>query len=303
MSIFGAAIAAGKVLKLTKEEMVSCLGLALTQASGSAQVLHEGDSDVREIYQAFSGKAGVLSALLAQKGIRGCKDSLEGKSGFFNLFLKGNYDPSSLDVKMGDRYEGVNATFKPYPACRQTHPYTEATKLLISKYSIQPENVEKVKVKVGNLGTSLCTPEETRRRPAQATDARFSIPYNVAACLVHGTVSLANFLPENLRDPRVMDMAQKIEWEFDEEIGKAKGVEPGIVTIQCMDGSIYTEKVSTPLGSVENPMSMDAIVAKFRDCANYSIKPIKEASVDRVIDLCLHLEEVSDIRQIIQEIS
>ncbi len=81
------------------------------------------------------------------------------------------------------------------------------------------------------------------------------------------------------------------------------GVHAGIVTRPCTDGKSYTEKVSSPLGSPENPITMDAIVAKFRDCAATSVKPIKKKSVDRVIDLCLHLEKVSHMSQIVKLIS
>lgn len=297
---FGAAIAAGKILGLTGDQMVGCMGLAFTQVSGSGQHFVEGGSDVRLIYQSFSNKAGVLSALLTEKGVNGGgRNGLEGEYGFYDLFFRGKYDPKYVDVKMGDRYEGTSVSIKPYPSCRQTHPYIDATRALIAKHDITPRRVEKVLLKVGTLGKHLCIPEQSRKRPTLTSDAKFSVPFPVAACLVYGNIDLSSFLTENLANPQVLEMVDRIEYMFDQGISQAIGVEPAIVTIRTTDGREYTERVDHALGAPENPMSEEALVAKFKDCTSYSINRMGRRSVDRAVELCLNLEKVKDIGELV----
>nr|WP_298099256.1 MmgE/PrpD family protein [uncultured Shinella sp.] len=297
---FGSAVAAGKILGLSKNEMVGCFGLVYTHVSGSGQHFHEGGSDIRLLYQSFSNKAGVLSALLTRKGVNGGgRNSLEGEHGFFDLFFRGKYDPSYVDVKMGDRYEGTSISIKPYPSCRQTHPFIDATRLLIAKHGITPADISKVIVNVGSLGMHLCKPEASRKRPTLTSDAKFSVPFSVAACLVEGNITLASFSEANLNNTAVLALTDKTECVFDEEICRSIGVEPAIVTIETKSGAIYSERVNHALGSPENPVSEEALIAKFRDCAAYSKKPLSGETVDRIIELCLHLEELDDIGELI----
>ena len=297
---FGSAVAAGKILGLSKEQMVGCMGLAYTQVSGSGQHFVAGGSDIRLIYQSFNNKAGVLSALLTQKGINGGGvNGLEGEYGFYDLFFRGKYDPKYVDVKMGDPYEGTSISIKPYPACRQTHPYIDAARSLVAKHGITPERIAKVQLKVGTLGKHLCIPEQSRKRPALTSDAKFSLPFSVAACLVHGNLDLASLLTENLSNPRILAMVDKVEYVFDEEISHAIGVEPAIVSIHTIDGNSYTERVDHALGSPENPMSEQELIAKFRDCTSYSVNSMSKESVDRVLDLCLDLEKLENVDELI----
>lgn len=297
---FGSAVAAGMILGLTKDQMVGCIGLAYNQVSGSGQHFVEGGSDVRLIYQSFNNKAGVLSALLTQKGVNGGgRNALEGEYGFYDLFFRGKYDPKYVDVKAGDRFEGTSISIKPYPSCRQTHPYIDATRALIAAHDITPQRVAKVELKVGTLGKHLCLPEQSRKRPTLTSDAKFSVPYPVAACLVYGNIDLASFLTENLANPQVLAMVDKVQWVFDEEISRSVGVEPAIVTIHTTDGKSFTQRVDHGLGSPENPMSEDQLVAKFRDCASYSVNKMSRKAIDRTVELCLNLDKVADIGELV----
>ncbi|MFX1555570.1 MAG: MmgE/PrpD family protein, partial [Promethearchaeota archaeon] len=117
---FGAAAAAGKVMALDWEQMSNALGVAYSQISGNAQCLIDGGL-VKRMQPAFAARAGVLSAFLAQSGITGARDFLEGQYGFFNLYEGGDYDPEKLLDGLGTRFEGTKLSIKPYPSCRMTH--------------------------------------------------------------------------------------------------------------------------------------------------------------------------------------
>ena len=65
-------------------------------------------------------------------------------------------------------------------------------------------------------------------------------------------------------------------------------------------GRTFTKRTDFPYGHHLNPIKSDDLVEKFRDCLAFSPRPIPAADVERVIETILHLEEVSDIREIIR---
>lgn len=300
--LFAAAFAGGLALDLNEEELMRCLGLALTEACGSAQVLQEGGNDVRELYQVFAQKNGVFCAELTKMGIKGCLESMEGKFGFFNNFLEGKgypIDLSVMDVGEDAPVWSDVACYKPYSSCRQTHPYIDAVRSLMEAHpEIKEENIEKINVQVGGLGEMLCTPEESRKTPVNGNDARFSIPWTVAVTLIYGRPALGNFSPEGLKDSKVIDMAHKVEWESNEELCAQSRNSSAIVTIYTKDGKEFTERCDDAIGCVEKPMSEEEFMEKFRDCCKYAKKPLTDEQVDKLIDLCLNLEKVEDLSEI-----
>jgi 2-methylcitrate dehydratase PrpD len=81
LEAFGATTAAGKLLKLDVEQIRNGFSLTLCQATCSAELIYSSNSMIRAIRDAFSAKAGLLSALLAQKGITGFQQPFEGRQG------------------------------------------------------------------------------------------------------------------------------------------------------------------------------------------------------------------------------
>jgi Uncharacterized protein involved in propionate catabolism len=301
-SFFGASAAAGRALKLDVDQMVNCIGLGFGQLCGNMQVLYETDCNIREIFPAFGNKAGVLAACLAKEGVNGIKNVLEGPAGFFNAFGRGDYDPEKLIVKAGDPFMNVQVTTKPYPSCRQTHMFVDATRLIVEENSIKATDIDNVTLRVGKFGEVLCIPEKTRRKPPLPMDAKFSNIYCVAAYLTRGKLGVAEFNKESLKDPEILKLASEIKFERDDEnIDMASSlVEPGGVTIHCKDGREFTKYVTASLGSPDNPMTKEDVISKFKDCAAYSIKTLSNKDIDMIIDMCLNLDQVNDIRKLIE---
>ena len=300
--LFTSAFASGLALDLDEEGLMRCLGMALTQACGSAQVLQEGGNDVREIYQAFAQRGGIFSAELTKLGIKGCLDSMEGKFGFFNNFLEGKtdlIDLSHMDVKQGDPFLSDAMCYKLYSSCRQTHPYIDAVRELMAEHDdIRAENIAKINVQVGGLGQMLCTPEESRMAPVNGNDARFSIPWTVAVTLVYGQPSLGNFTPDGLEDQKVIDVAHLVEWESNAELCAQKRNSSAIVTITLKNGVTYTNRCDDAVGCAEKPMTDDDFISKFKDCCSYTVKPMSEEKINKLLDLMLNLDEVEDLAEI-----
>ncbi len=295
---FGAAAAAGKLLGLDARQILDAFSLVLCQETCSAELINSPDSFVRAIRDAFAAKAAVISALMAQKGIRGFEQPIEGKAGFYALYMGGRFNTEVLTNGLGTRFEGANVSFKPWPSCRGTHPYVETALQILRNHDIVPDDIEEIIVRVTNepISRMLWEPLERKQNPSKAIDAKFSIPFTVAAALAFRSVSLNHFLPEHLRDTKIQQIARKIRCEAVKPWGK--DIIKGLVKIKLKNRLVESPAVDYLSGSPQNPMSEEAVVAKFIDCAAHAVKPLSKKNLDTLTDLILHMEDVQNINEI-----
>lgn len=296
---FASAASCAKLLGLDQEGIVDALGIALCQAAGSLDLRWSIGSDLGGMYPAFSAKAGVFSALLAQKGIAGIKVSMEGKAGLFNLYWAGNYKKEVILADLENKFAGENTAIKPWPACAETFTVIDATLRIMKENNLRADEIEKIIVHVGDFTSPLCEPLEHRRNPPRAIDAKFSIPFSVAVAAVKGNVVIDDYEIESLKDPQVLAFAQKVEPFFDQRLNIEHGMPPGVVEINTKQGKNFKKEVKKPYGHLENPITWEGIKKKFQDCARHSINPPSEKNINRLFDLIEGLEKLKDVKEII----
>jgi 2-methylcitrate dehydratase PrpD len=299
---FGATTAACKLLKLNPEQILDAFSLAMCQSTCSAELIHSPNSFIRAIRDAFPAKAGILSALLAQNGIKGYDHPIEGKAGFYRMYYQGKYDTGILLKDLGKVFESANVSFKPWPSCAGTHPYVAASLQIINSYDIKPNDIEEIKFILYTTNTMLCEPLLSKQKPSTAIDAKFSIPFVIATALVHKKVILSHFFPEALLDRNVLQVAQKITYEIRSATAQEQkyAVPDALIQIRTKQGKIISKEEEYIYGFPQNPMSQEALLAKFMDCTSYSIKKISPENLKKAIKLILHLEEVNNICQVLE---
>ncbi|MFC1929825.1 MmgE/PrpD family protein [Chloroflexota bacterium] len=297
---FGAAITSGKLMGLDAPRLVDSMGIAFCQAAGTQELRYGVNTELGAMYPAFSAKGGVLSAIMAEKGVSGIKTSFEGKAGFFKTYFNMEHNRDALVGGLGSRFENLNIGFKPHPACGSSHVHIDATIGIIEENNISPEDIEGIHVFVDGYALSLCEPIGARRRPATIGDAKYSIPYGVAVAATCGKVLNKNYTPDAIRNEVVLDMAQRVTCEFSPQLKVARALEEaaGIVEIRTKKGQTYSRRENVPYGHPKKPLKTEDLVNKFLDCASYSIKPIPDNNIKKVIDLVQNLEDVNNVCQI-----
>ncbi len=163
---------------------------------------------------------------------------------------------------------------------------------------------ETVTIIGGSSGHQLLSePLELKRRPKTSIDGKYSIPFTTAVAIIKKNVTLSDFMPEALKDASVRQMAKKVVVQYDAQIDASRGIAPGIVEIKTKSGAVYSKRVDAIYGSPQNPMSKEDLVAKFKDCVSFSAKPVSRRKIDKVATMLDHLEEVSDVREVIKLLS
>ena len=124
-----------------------------------------------------------MAALMAQKGITGVKNCLEGKDGLFNLYHHGEYAASALRVGLTEHFDSLNVSIKPFPCCAGTHHHINAALQLVNRYDIQAENLREITIYDNDPNNVLLFPFELRSHPQKTVDSQFSIPWGVAVAI------------------------------------------------------------------------------------------------------------------------
>ena len=294
-----AALTAGRILGLDLEKMVSAFGIAYHQCSGNGQCVADG-ALTKRMGPGFSVRGGVAAALMAQKGITGARNSLEGPMGLFKQYHCGEYDRDKLIRDLGRHFEGINVSIKPYPCCRGVHPSIDAALKAALEHNIDPAQVREIVISTGEANYQLlCTPFEAKARPRSPVDAQFSIPWGIATALAKRRVTMQDYSAEAVTDPVMLNLAAKIRAEADPALNDAHGVEPARVKIVMNDGSTFVEQVQLALGTPSRPMSFEDCVRKFEDCVSSSERPMPETNVKKAVDFAANLEKMEDASELI----
>jgi len=80
-------------------------------------------------------------------------------------------------------------------------------------------------------------------------------------------------------------------------------MDPAKIGVTTQQGQTYIEQSVSPANSPEKSPPFSAYERKFRDCAAYSVKALAEKQVDGIIASIKHLEQIDDIRELVELLS
>jgi 2-methylcitrate dehydratase PrpD len=112
------ALAAGRLLRLNKNELTWALGIA---ASGAAGTRAEHGTMTGALIFGQAAQMGVRAAVLASRGFTSSTTSLEGKHGFARLFSR-KPNLEALVENLNETHEVWLTTYKPFPTDIAIHP-------------------------------------------------------------------------------------------------------------------------------------------------------------------------------------
>lgn len=285
---FAAAAASARVLDLDAARIHSSFGLALMQATGSMQVVLDGDPPAKAVYAAFSNHGGLLSALLARNGLGARIAAFEGRAGLFGLFVAGRWEPTELGRGLGEDYRLLNVKFKPWPSSGVTHPFIKAA---LELGTVSPAEVRHIRLRGGPHARHWFEPQEDRRRPTTAAAAANSIFYVVARALATGSVGLEDFTPQAVAAPA--PLVERMTYTLEEPLGSS-----AIVEVETRDGQTRTAQFGTPPGGGEISMTEADLVRKFMDCAKFAARPV---DAERIVENVLDLDRQPDMARLLGE--
>ena len=305
---FGAAMAAGHLLALNKEQLVSALGNVGSRTGGLWQMRNE-QVETKQWHNSEAAKSGVQAALIAEAGARGPAFILEGPQGVFNALSQDAKGEKVLEPN--NCWHIFQCSFKPWPACRHAHPAIDVTRLILEQRPELQQHVEqqaaiKEKQFIGDIThIEISTYLDAqvfcdRPSPKSTTEAKFSIQHAVASYLIFGEPKLEHYQAEYFERPDVAKLRDKISVLFSDEFESCypahygasiklvlkndQGVEystysDSAYTYSTYTCSTYTYSIKDTLGDPENPLLDAQLIKKAESLllhAGLSDKQIKD---------------------------
>ena len=129
----------------------------------------------------------------------------------------------------------------------------------------------------------LWEPLAAKHAPPNGYAAKFSLPYLLAAIVVKGRVGLAEFTDVAVRDPHVLQVAERVTYELDAAIDYPRQF-VGDVEITLNDGRVLRARQDRPRGGPDMPMSQGDLEAKFRGNATLGMSAAQAERVIRTVN-------------------
>jgi len=283
LAAFACALVAGKLERLSVEQLVMAQGIVLSMAAGTREYSTEG-AWTKRMHPGWAGACGITAARLAKGGFTGPRAAYEGQFGLYRTHLGPDLERWDMDAALrglGSVWETLQVAIKPFPACQLSIACLDAAVALSKQGVINAGNVEHIEARVPPHAVKIvCEPVADKRRPGSAYAAQFSIPYGVACALTHGKFGLDE--TEKYRDPALLALADKVEYAVDENTNYPRHFS-GEVIVTLKSGERLAHREPINRGAADNPVTNAGIIEKYRGNARIAIPDLQAERVQSLI--------------------
>jgi 2-methylcitrate dehydratase PrpD len=292
----GAAAACAKLLRLDVAKTRMALGIAANFACGLSA---NHGSMAGAMAAGNACRNGVTAALMAQDGITANSNIIETKNGFYDTLVgAGHYDADRMSNSLGNPFyiESPGIGLKKYPSCYHTHRALDGVFQLLGEHRLSDKQIAEIDVGTSERALRVLAFSE----PETPYQAKYSMPYCIAAAVVDRQVTLETFTAHKMADRGIVEARKKVYLSFPDvpiwpglaDVGPDTEFVGNPVTIRTTDGRSYNARVDIPRGDPALPLTDDELLAKYRDCGRSHLKP---DDIERSVDVVLGLEKLTGI--------
>jgi 2-methylcitrate dehydratase len=289
---FVGPILAGRLLGLSPGQIESAVGTALSrglllEVIDSSQEVNSMAKNLRVPLGIYHG---LVATYLAEAGLTGPARALEGRDGFIETVLGGDFDIAHL-LDPSPRSAVNRAVMKRFAACFATHGHLSATLDLVAEHDLSPQDVTAVDIVTTPRGAGH-TGDPGRRHPSNKETADHSSYYVTAAIVAFRELGPHQYDDALYNDSELHRLAEGVSIAADPEY--ASMYPAARVTMTLADGTRLERFVQRPPGHPDNPLTDSDIEAKLRSlAAGY----VNDETLAEIIDATWRLEEFDDIRR------
>ena len=262
--IFGAAVAAAKIMGLTEDQLTHAIGLCVNLAGGNLES--------RGLRESAAARNALLAVALAKQGRTAGENALEGDAGFYHAYAGNNRGDltysfvgdtraslAALTAGLGETWLFLETLYRIYSTAGYNIAHIDVTAQLCAEHGIRYEDVDRVETVVNWLETQYPSPAFSTRREDTAAAAPGRTKYYTAYGVVQRGFPVLPGAPD---PPEVLDLMQRVTiipshemtlfgpritiftkdgrsytkqatgrefiWDFDEEVRRIRDVVPGI---------------------------------------------------------------------------
>lgn len=281
-----AAAVGARALKLSPAQTAHALGIAEYYAPRSPMMRVIDHPTMLKDGSTLGALSGVSAALLAADGFTGAPALTVTDAAVAEIW-----------ADLGGCWRVEEQYIKAYPVCRWAQPAVEAVLALRGAApAFAPEDIESVTIHSFAEATRLAT-----RRPETSDAAQYSLPFPVAAALVHGRLGVAEIDGAGLADPRVLALSETMvmidEADYSRRFPAQRWAH---AVIELKDGRRLISEPCRARGDPENPFSDAELIAKARALAEPVLGAERCAAL---VSSCLAIDQTDNLRGFIDSLA
>jgi 2-methylcitrate dehydratase PrpD len=191
--IFGPAVAAAKLMRLTEDQVNSTIALCASLAAGNLEGARSGGRALRE---GAAVRNAMLAVALARQGHPGGETVLEGDAGFYHAYAGSNTGRlthsfvgdtqaslARIGAELGQRWMFLETLYRIYSTAGYNIAHIDVTARLCAEHGIRYEDVARIECVVNWLETQYPSPAFPSRR-----EDKTSTPGSTAYFAAYGVV-------------------------------------------------------------------------------------------------------------------
>jgi 2-methylcitrate dehydratase PrpD len=288
----GAAVAVARLRERDEPAMRHVINLAAAMSPANSWTPCFEGATIRNLYPGRAALQGILANHLLDCGYSAPRDA---PSDVYGTILGERFEAERAvdDLGAGDRptvYRIQRNYVKLHACCLYNHPALDAIQTLLSREPLEPEAIARITITSVPFVTRMSEPD-----PPNMLAAKFSVPYAVAAAVVTGGSGVAAFLDATRENPRVRELAKRVEVRGEPTMSMRAVGPTAHVTITLRDGRVLTHTTTVVRGDTGNPVPHAELVDKFRALAAAVLGP---AGTERVVAAVGRLSELKDVRDL-----
>jgi len=291
-----AAAAACAVLRgLPADACATALSVAASQSAG---LMANTGTMTKPFHAGRAAHSGVVAARLAAQGFTAALDGLENPTGWLRSVSSGGRVDLATPVTAGSpfRIEKLGIAIRRHSVCYVGHRLVDGMLELAERADLKPDDAAEIVATTGRPSLDILR----FHRPTNASEAKFSIPFGLAAALLRRRITPAELDDDFVRSRAVQSLMARIVVEAAES-APGSGVAPlDRIRIRTRGGGeIASRPAAAVIGSPERPLSPEELRVKFAGCLRHGAPAAtKPDFIDAFVARLEALEQLSDAREL-----
>jgi len=259
IGVIAASAASSYLLKSSKDQVATALGIAATTASG---LRLQFGTEVKPLHAGLSSRSGVFAAQISLNNIKGSREVFDSQNNYLDVYSDFPMREKLIE-SWGEPWAitSPGLWFKKYPCCSASYHAIDAIKSILKKAIVKIDDIEFIEV-IYPPGGDEALIYKTPQTPQQG---KFSVEYIIAKCLVDGDVTINTFNGNSI-DGEIGSLMSKIRRVYDPTIKPEKDAIPQkrftIIKLKLKD-KMLESRVDYPLGSSKKPLTKGEVIQKF----------------------------------------
>lgn len=291
----GAACA--KLMCLDMDGIYNTVSLSAIQSSGLI-IIDESGQGCKPINPANAARTGVISALMAEKGLISSRNPLESMKGWFHAYSD-SVDEKVLLDGLGTKFTIGESYLKLYPTCRHTHSCIDAALEIRKGFvtsasgSFPYKDVREIRV---HIYPSAIKSAGIIRYPENSEEAKFSIQYALAITFVRGRFELSDLDAGESEDGINYLIERTVLFPDSTMENRLEGIRGSRVQVIMSDGQVTEKTIRIPRGEGDISLEWGDLKDKMRRCSKGLIeKDESDNFVEKLMNLYVNERFITDV--------